>query len=168
MSRDPGLVFGILLYTFQLQVARSSHASVILDNKLWVTGGEGKDARYKSTEFVFSNGAVEYGPDLPYGMRGHCMVKLMDGRILLIGGNTDNTEEWWRVDDRVLIYDPPKKTFKQWSKLNKGRFFHACAVFHSPKHGGRPIVMAAGGVADQSAEVLDYTRDSAKWEDSGK
>ena len=172
MSSDPGLLFGILLYTFHLQEARSRHASVVMDNKLWITGGNGDGDAYESTEFVLSNGKVEQGPDLPYKMFAHCMVKLMDGKVMLIGGYTKEKgwQKWQlpREDDRVLIYDPQKNTFKQSSKLNYRRFLHACAVFHSPKHGGRPIVMAAGGVADQSAEVLDYTRDSAKWEDSGK
>ena len=45
----------------------------------------------------------------------------------------------------------------------------ACAHFHSQKHGGRPVVLSAGGkgssLGGSTAEILDYTKQDT-WERS--
>ena len=162
------LLFPGVISFLKLQVARADHASVIMGNALWVTGGKGENGPLRSTEFVFSNGTVKQGPNLPNWMIGHCMVKLLDGTVLLMGGKT---KEGSRGDDKGWQYYPKEKTYlyKKLAKRNRGRYYHACAMFHSPKLEDRPILMLAGGLhAGRSVEVLDYTkrRDGAKWEES--
>jgi hypothetical protein len=41
----------------------------------------------------------------------------------------------------------------------------ACTLFHSALHNGRPVVLAAGGYGQATAEVYDYTN-SNQWETS--
>ena len=69
-----------------LHTARYWHASVELDGGLWVTGGSVGRNTLSSTEMVYGDGSVVHGPDLPSLRHGHCMVDLLDGRIMLIGG----------------------------------------------------------------------------------
>ena len=154
----------------QLPEPRTDHAIVAMDNSLWITGGDDKqkyDHAYKTTEFLFSNGTVKQGPDLPYGLKRHCMVKLDDGKVMLISGEIEDNN-FVRPSDyqkKVLIYDPKQQSFKESPKMEYDRRHHTCAIFHSPRHGGRPIVMVAGGDHHQ-VEVLDYTKPDAKWEES--
>ena len=44
------------------------------------------------------------------------------------------------------------------------RDLHACTIFESPLHNGRPVAIAAGGSKSKTAEVLDYTVAGAFWE----
>ena len=44
------------------------------------------------------------------------------------------------------------------------RGFHACTIFESPLHNGRPVAIAAGGWKSKTAEVLDYTVTGTSWE----
>ena len=50
--------------------------------------------------------------------------------------------------------------------LNHYRYNAACALFHSPLHENRPVILLTGGNYDSEiAEVLDYTA-SSSWEES--
>merc|ERR1712241_380820 len=40
-----------------------------------------------------------------------------------------------------------------------------CAVFKSPAHNLRPVVLAVGGDGQATAEVLDFTQPNSKWEE---
>ena len=46
------------------------------------------------------------------------------------------------------------------------RWSHACSIFSSPAHNGRPVAIAAAGFGGGSmnAEVLDYTIIGKPWE----
>ena len=49
------------------------------------------------------------------------------------------------------------------------RYGHACTIFKSPLHDGRSIAIIAGGCcgsAENKAEVLDFTKDGASWQES--
>ena len=49
------------------------------------------------------------------------------------------------------------------------RSFHACSIFRSPAHNGRPVAIAAGswsGSGSNTAEVLDYTITGSSWQSS--
>ena len=50
-----------------------------------------------------------------------------------------------------------------------GRKNHACTIFKSPAHDGRPIAIAAGssdGSGSNTAEIWDYTIERSIWEES--
>ena len=47
------------------------------------------------------------------------------------------------------------------------RAYHACSIFRSPAHNGRPVAIAAGawdGTGSNTAEVLDYTITGSSWQ----
>ena len=141
--------------------ARYLHASVPLDNSLWITGGgyqagNGLDI-FKSTEFVHGDGTVTIGPDLPTARYGHCMVTLHDGKVMIIGG--------YHEDHDVLVFDQSNNVFTTGPSTLEKRFYHACTLFNSPLHGNRPIVLAAGGSGSGTAEIYDYTITN-EWQES--
>ena len=49
--------------------------------------------------------------------------------------------------------------------MKNNRIHAACTLFYSQKHGNRPVILAAGGLSENTAEVLDYTA-SNTWEQS--
>ena len=91
---------------------------------------------------------------MPAGRDGHCMVNLPDGRILIIGA-----ESPYSLTKSVLFFDPVDNTFTTGPSLLFDKAGVACALFHSPLHGKRPVVL----VARQTAEVYDYTQTNATW-----
>ena len=44
----------------------------------------------------------------------------------------------------TTIYDTTTKTFVNGPDMINSRFYASCAVFRSAKHGGRPVLIAAG------------------------
>ena len=62
------------------------------------------------------------------------------------------------------LFDPSDNTYTSQPSLNEERHHFGCAVFESPLHDNRPVVIAAGGYREGSAEIFDYTTPSAFWE----
>ena len=52
------------------------------------TGGH-KSALLDTTEFVYLNGTIVYGPKLPASRERHCMVALNDYEVMIIGASND-------------------------------------------------------------------------------
>ena len=124
-----------------------------------MTGGVGGD-NLSSTEMVYGNGSVVRGPPLPSKRYGHCMVDLLDGRIMIIGGYPTSLDETW-------FYYPSNGSFVQGPPLKKGREQHACTVFQSSMH--QLSVLVAGGYNGsqiRSVEVLNLSNPSAAWMES--
>ena len=48
------------------------------------------------------------------------------------------------------------------------RWYHACTIFKSGLHDGRPVIIIAGGIGSgpTTAEVLDFTKEEATWQES--
>ena len=90
----------------------------------------------------------------------HCMVTLDDGKVMILGGDHYTYK-------RVWLFNPQTSTFTNGSDLLYERDYAGCTVFKSPLHDNRPIVLAAGGRNQATAEVLDYTKTNA-WEESKK
>ena len=64
------------------------HTSLGEPDKLWILGGHGGGTEQQiTTEFVFANGTVVDGPDLPEGNRGQCGFILENGDALVVGNN---------------------------------------------------------------------------------
>ena len=117
-----------------------------------------------STEIVYGDGSVVRGPPLPSARFGHCMVDLLDGRIMLIGG--DSTNEVW-------FYYPANRSFVRGPSLKLVRRFHTCAVFQSRIHQLRYCVLVAGISGEDlqgdwvpRVEVLDFSTPSSVWTES--
>ena len=148
-----------------LAVARKRPASVLLNSgALWVTGGykqgHSPSSYLTSTELIFPNGTLKSGPDLPEPKLGHCMTKMHDGRVMIVGTSYHNQEQ------TVRIFDPSTGMWTNGPNLLFKRLFAACATFKSPLHGGRSVVIAAGGSGQATAEIYDYTVAGKSWEQS--
>ena len=135
-----------------------------MNGMLWVMGGHDGDNRLATTEYVsLDSNPSQPGPDLPTSQSHHCAVKLSNERVMLLGGYPDKKS--------VIIFDPDQdpdtETFDQslpsmiHSRQNAG-----CAVFNSPLHGNREVVLAVGGFKQATAEVLDYTQHNPVWTES--
>ena len=149
----------------KMHTERFAHTSVIHKNALWVTGGSHERRRaLKSTDFIFLNGTVKKGQDLPEGRWGHCMVDLRDGRFMIIGGV--NKERG--IEKTVLIYNSSNASFTYGPSSREVRYHHACTLFQSPKHNQRWVVLVVGGEEKRevaTSEVLDFTAPNAVWEE---
>ena len=146
----------------EMTYTRTRAASVSLNGALWVTGGR---TAYSwdsdTTELVYPNGTVTPGPKLPMPKKSHCMVTLENGHIMFIGGDLNDGEI--AVRD-VVTYDPSTGEFKQGPSTIKNRWGSGCALFRSPAHGNRPVVISAGGSwVSGTVELLDYTI-SSEWQ----
>ena len=115
--------------------------------------------RIQAAEVIHQNGTVTSGPPLPAGRSSHCMVNLHDGRIGILGGYPSLNKK------SVKIYNPANNTFTDGPRLYYDRNNAGCALFFSPMHDNRPVIMIAGGFYQAAAEVLDYTISNA-WEQS--
>ena len=135
-------------------------STTVINGALLVSGGFNEDY-LASSEYIYPNGTVSAGPTMPTGRYSHCTITLHDGRIMLIGGHPLSSN-----GKNVLVFDPDNNSFTQGPSLLYKRYNHGCALFYSAKHGGRPVVLSAGGYGQSTAEILDYTMSNAEWERS--
>ena len=64
---------------------------VFNESTLWIVGGLDKnDTALSTTEFISVDRGSTLGPELPFSIRGHCMIKLSDNTIYVIGGYQRN------------------------------------------------------------------------------
>ena len=84
------------------------------------------------------------------------MVTLHDGRIALLGGTGTKV---------LYIYNPQTNSYENGPSMLFDRRYAGCTLFHSDKHGNRPIIVISGGHGQTTAEILDYTAGNS-WEQS--
>ena len=140
---------------------RSSHASIVTQRGIWVTGGTDGRNKLKSTELLQKFSAYK-GVDLPDARSVHCLIQ--DGeKIFLIGGHDGSGRQSsvWQFDASNDFSHTVEKS------MNHVRSDHACGIFHSVAHSGRPVMVAAGsyyGDGMDSSEFWDYTQPGSKWQ----
>ena len=61
--------------------------------------------------------------------------------------------------------NPADNSYTTGPSVTYNKYHAACTLFHSDLHNGRPVVLAAGGYQQATAEVYDYTN-SNQWETS--
>ena len=95
---DQCLVVGSPDLMVQLLTSRTDSASVVLHDKLWITGGlSGSNDPIKSTEIIDLFNESKDHIDLPEPMYSHCLAKVDENHVLLNGGMT--------------MYGPRKSTY---------------------------------------------------------
>ena len=131
---------------------REDHASTVVKNALFITGGYDGSSTLATTEYIYANGTVQSGPNLPVAREGHCSVTLHDGKVMILGAWDPSS-----LYRNVIIMDPADNSFTTEPSMSYERDSAACTLFNSPLHNGRPVVLAAGGRDQATAEVYDYT-----------
>ena len=142
---------------------RSGSAAISMHNGVWITGGYDGDNDLSSTEFIFLNGTKKDGPSLPQPRSGHCLVQYK-GTIILTGGNGGKRS--------IVIYRQVKEKIEEIGNgpdTTNDRWSHGCGIFHSSQHGGRPILVIAGGYeSSTTSDYWDFTVPDSKWQQSSK
>ena len=85
---------------------------------------------------------------------------------MIIGGTIGNY-----YDATVLKFDSNNinNAPMEVEKLRYARHSHACTIFNSALHDGRPLAIVAGGYSShggKKAEIWDFTKDSTSWQQS--
>jgi hypothetical protein len=137
---------------------RGYSASLTLNSShLWVTGGYNGNGWLNTSEFVSIGQPSVKGPDLPYAVYLHCLVRVNSSTALLCGGRNNggylNECHYMDLEDHSWSQGP--------SMMTKRRD-HSCGIFKSAAHQGRNVVIAAGGYIYEddyldSVEFLDPT-----------
>ena len=124
-----------------------------------IGGYDNNGWQMKSTEFVYPDGRVVAGIDLPQRRRSHCMAKLDSTRALIISGYVyEDGKTGGGRSASTLIYDSEKNSIKSGPDLKNTRASPACGVFTSSLLQA-PLVMVAGGSGGgNTVEIWDYTR----------
>ena len=64
----------------------------------------------------------------------------------------------------TIMYDPVTDSYDETlPSLNYDREYFVCTLFYSQHHGGRPVVLVAGGDDQSTAELYDFTTANAAW-----
>ena len=108
-------------------------------------------------------GTTKDGPSLPQPRSGHCLVQYK-GTIILTGGNGGKRS--------IVIYRQVKEKIEEIGNgpdTTNDRWSHGCGIFHSSQHGGRPILVIAGGTeSSTTSDYWDFTVPDSKWQQSSK
>ena len=133
-------------------------ATLLLDGRVLIVGGW---EYLSSTNRVESASADLYDPktgtftrtgSLPAARHFHTSTRLVDGRVLIAGGETPNDPPGdWSGTATAELYDPRTGSFGPTGSMTAGRIFHTATLLRD----GR--VLLAGGNGDTSAEIYDPT-----------
>ena len=136
------------------------------DSLLWVTGGYSSilDGPLDSTEWVdISKNTVEKGPNLPQRLQWHCVVKLNEYQVMVIGGM--NGDEL--ATNEVYLFNYHSMNWQLGPSLHHARYGHSCGSFYNETAVARldlTLVVVGGqnpsddGVS-QSVEKINLMRD---------
>ena len=72
-----------------MKTARIDAAAVVINNLMWVTGGNSPTNFLKSTEFYdFQTDTWTSGPDLPVELKKHSMSIIDNNTVIITGGES--------------------------------------------------------------------------------
>ena len=82
------------------------------------TGGH--DSQWlDTTEFVYLNGTIVYGPKLPASRERHCMVALNDYEVMIIGASNDPNKR------KTITYNHADGSYTDGPDLAENRQVHS-------------------------------------------
>ena len=151
------------LSPFKLETKRKliSDSVATINGSLVAVGGKNPDdGELKSVEIVSPYQAGKLA-DLPYPLRGHCVVTIDENRLIAISGHGLE-----RMQKDTFVYDLKENQWTPSHQLNIGRLFHACEKFQLGKS---TVIVVAGGMAPsggsrdqrtETVEFLDFKSDS--------
>ena len=149
-------------YTSLVRTALYSGCTVI-NGTLLLTGGYTGSYVTSKTQIVSADSMLHYGPNLLEPRYHHCAVNLLDGRFLVIGGSfRDRGSDRGRGLLTTEFHDFGNGSAYYGPSLPSIRIDPACALFHSPLHNNRSVVLVIGK-SYQPLFVLDFTQPLATW-----
>ena len=88
-------------------------------------------------------------------------MKLNDSQAIILGGYGVNSK-------KTLFINLVNFEMTPGPKMNTEKYVFACTVFESQAHEGRSVIIVAGSQIGtwKTTEILDYTIESAVWEES--
>ncbi|MFB0510231.1 MAG: Kelch repeat-containing protein [bacterium] len=131
---------------------RESHASVVFDNKIWVTGGHHRNDEVWSSPDGVNWTCVTYSAG--FGIRDDFTMVVFDGKIWVIGGgecHRNPKNDVWCSSDGVnwrCVTDSA-----QWSP----RYHHSSVVFDDK------IWVLGGTTGEERLNDVWYSADGANW-----
>ena len=133
---------------------RQFAAAVVVDNQLWISGGEEGGSAKSSIETVsFTRGFNKATNDLPAPLSKHCAVLLKSKNAVMIIGGSSNGQN----SDKTYYFDLSSQSFSEGPSLSSARHSHMCTAFNVE---GQEKVAVVGGEAESSVEILDVATDS--------
>ena len=135
-----------------LGTPRTSHtATRLLDGRILLAGGDGRDAMYTLVEIYDpASGALIPAAPLNTPRSGHSATLLGDNRVLVVGGY--NAQQGWLAD--AELYDPLLNTWTVVPTLYSHGVQHSATLLGD----GRVLVTGgciASGVCSDRAELFD-------------
>ena len=154
---------GLWKHFVKMDVPRSYSGSIVLDEKMWITGGLRDITNYtwlrlESSVFIFENGTVSEGPNVfQHPTITNCIAQLENGKLFVVpiqGGP-------WSIDNTMIV-DP--QTFDVSPGPNLPNNTRACKAisFRSPAHRDRTVVAIV--THEKYFHILDT--DTNTWETS--
>ena len=88
-------------------------------------------------------------------------MKLTDSQAVILGGYGVNSK-------KTLFINLVNFEMTPGPKMNTEKYAFACTVFESQAHQGRSVIIVAGSQigTGKTTEILDYTIETAVWEES--
>ena len=152
------LVFGQI----QLLQKRAYATCVNLKNfTIWIVGGWNGSQDLNTTEFIEQDFSSNQGPELPFSIKDHGMIRFHENFVLIFGG----IQNEWRSNKSWIVDPVSGSEIKPGPSLNSIRHQHSYGKFVLK---GKLYVIAAGGRNENdevldSTEILDCTLPNSKW-----
>ena len=166
-----------------MNTPRIHAASIVVDGKLWITGGT-EDYYFMGPNYFYSKSSSEFvdpkhpytfikGPDMPLAglssdiIDKHCLTRLSSHQVMLIGGRmTDKHEEKSYNSNKTFVYDFLVDTWTSGPDMSAGRAGHGCTSFTDKENINWTIV--SGGLCEfdvgfKLTEMLE--ENSSEWTD---
>lgn len=146
-----------------METERMFAASTNLDKEtLWVLGGRNSNWQFTdSTEFIFANGTIVNGPDMPLPLFRHTMTKITDDSGILVGGDNESG-----FKKSTYFFDIPSMTWTPGPPLISARGLHTTSVI-ADQITGEKYVLVCGGKPEASCEYLSL-KDPFEWKFGGE
>ena len=128
---------------------------------IYLIGGDDGFFDLNSTEFISLKYGADKGPTLPFVISFHCLIKVNDSQILIVGGKQNGTtaKNTWKIafsgEKIVKVEKGPM--------LNAERKLMACGKMRDLQGNWRLVVAGgkdASGTSLNSTEILNSTLDA--------
>ncbi|MEZ5651245.1 MAG: kelch repeat-containing protein [Burkholderiaceae bacterium] len=130
-------------------------AAVLDDGKVFYTGGRDMDLAQVTSDETFlydpQTQSFSSGPRLPVSLLIHTATTLLDGRVLIAGGQSSDIAADW--SNHTYLYDPDTQIFADGPALGVARALHGAHRLSD----GRVLLFGGMGNAGMltSAEIFD-------------